>query len=162
MGFPKQEHWSGLPFPSPGHLPNPGIEPASPALAGRFFTSETLGKPTRRERALQNLQPLNSASQPAPLSPKPWERYKKTSSFKRSESWGQGTHVQDEQGLKQHQSKGMAPRGEPRGHQHSLSSCCASSILHLFPEAEQPPSHTAVQPWALLQRKQLKTQRAQQ
>ena len=32
MGFPRQEHWSGLPFLSPGHLPDPGIEPASPAL----------------------------------------------------------------------------------------------------------------------------------
>ena len=32
MGFSKQEYWSGLPFPSPGHLPNPGIEPRSPAL----------------------------------------------------------------------------------------------------------------------------------
>ena len=40
MGFFSQEHWSGLPFPSPGDLPNPGIKPASfmsPALAGRFF-----------------------------------------------------------------------------------------------------------------------------
>ena len=40
MGFSSQEHWSGLPFPSPGDLPNPGIKPASfmsPALAGRFF-----------------------------------------------------------------------------------------------------------------------------
>ena len=32
MGFSRQEHWNGLPFPSPGHLPNPGIEPRSPAL----------------------------------------------------------------------------------------------------------------------------------
>ena len=32
MGFPKQEYWSGLPFPSPGHLPDPGIKPESPAL----------------------------------------------------------------------------------------------------------------------------------
>ena len=32
MGFPRQEYWSGMPFPSPGDLPNPGIEPASPAL----------------------------------------------------------------------------------------------------------------------------------
>ena len=31
MGFPRQEYWSGLPFPSPGDLPNPGIEPRSPA-----------------------------------------------------------------------------------------------------------------------------------
>ena len=38
MGFYRQGYWSGLPFPSPGDLPNPGIEPASPALAGRFFT----------------------------------------------------------------------------------------------------------------------------
>ena len=35
----------GLPFPSPGDLPDPGIEPESPALAGRFFTTELLGKP---------------------------------------------------------------------------------------------------------------------
>ena len=34
MGFPRQEYWSGLPFPSPGDLPHPGIEPESPALAG--------------------------------------------------------------------------------------------------------------------------------
>ena len=32
MGFPSQEHWNGYPFPSPGDLPNPGIEPGSPAL----------------------------------------------------------------------------------------------------------------------------------
>ena len=46
MGFPRQESWSGLPFPSPGDLPNPGIETTSPALAGRFFTTEPPGKPT--------------------------------------------------------------------------------------------------------------------
>ena len=38
MGFSRQEYWSGLPFPSPGDLPNPGIKPGSPAVAGRFFT----------------------------------------------------------------------------------------------------------------------------
>ena len=38
MGFSRQEYWSGLPFPLLGELPNPGIEPGSPALAGRFFT----------------------------------------------------------------------------------------------------------------------------
>ena len=37
MGFSRQEYWSGLPFPSPGDFPNPGIKPASPALTGRFF-----------------------------------------------------------------------------------------------------------------------------
>ena len=40
MGFFRQKYWSRLPFPSPGDLPEPGIEPASPALAGEFFTSE--------------------------------------------------------------------------------------------------------------------------
>ena len=40
MGFPRQEHWGGLPFPSPGDLPDPGIEPSSPASAGEFFTTE--------------------------------------------------------------------------------------------------------------------------
>ena len=45
MGFPRQEYWSGLPFPSPGDLPNPGIEPMSHALAGGFFTTELPGKP---------------------------------------------------------------------------------------------------------------------
>ena len=39
MGFPRQGHWSGLQFPSPGDLPKPGIKPESPALAGRFFTA---------------------------------------------------------------------------------------------------------------------------
>ena len=36
MGFSRQEYWSGYPFPSPGDLPNPGIGPTSPALAGGF------------------------------------------------------------------------------------------------------------------------------
>jgi len=40
MGFPRQEYWSGSPFPSPGDLPDPGIGAVSPALAGRFFTTE--------------------------------------------------------------------------------------------------------------------------
>ena len=38
MGFSRQEYWGGLPCPPPGDLPNPRIEPGSPALAGRFFT----------------------------------------------------------------------------------------------------------------------------
>ena len=47
LGFPRQEYWIELPFPSPGDLPNPGIEPytISPALAGRLFTTEPPGKP---------------------------------------------------------------------------------------------------------------------
>ena len=45
MGFPRQEYWSGLSFTSPGDLPDPGIEPTSPALTGGFFTTESPGKP---------------------------------------------------------------------------------------------------------------------
>ena len=44
MGFSKQEYWSGLPFPSPGDLPDPGIEPRSPALQADALTSEPPGK----------------------------------------------------------------------------------------------------------------------
>ena len=40
MGFPRQEYWNGLPFPSPGDFPDPGIEHVSPALADRVFTSQ--------------------------------------------------------------------------------------------------------------------------
>ena len=43
MGFPRQKYWSGFPFPPPGDLPDPGIEPMSPALAGGFFTTEPPG-----------------------------------------------------------------------------------------------------------------------
>ena len=43
MGFSGQEYWSGLPFPSPGDLPNPGIEPRSPALQTDALTSEPPG-----------------------------------------------------------------------------------------------------------------------
>ena len=53
LGFSRQEYWSGLPCPPPGDLPNPGIEPVFPALAGRFFTTETPGKPERALGALQ-------------------------------------------------------------------------------------------------------------
>ena len=43
--FSGQEHWSGLPFPSPGDLPDPGIEPGSPALQADSLPSEPPGKP---------------------------------------------------------------------------------------------------------------------
>ena len=45
MGLSWQVYWSGLLFPSPGDLPEPATEPASPALAGGFFTTEPPGKP---------------------------------------------------------------------------------------------------------------------
>ena len=45
MEFSRQEYWSGLPFPSPGHLPNPGIKPRSPALQADSLPAEPQGKP---------------------------------------------------------------------------------------------------------------------
>ena len=45
MGFSGQGYCVGLPFPPPGDLPNPGIEPESPVLAGGFFPTEPPGKP---------------------------------------------------------------------------------------------------------------------
>ena len=50
LGFPRQEYWSGWSFSSPGNLPDPGIKPTSqmsPALAGRFFTTEPPGTPQK-------------------------------------------------------------------------------------------------------------------
>ena len=44
MGFPRQEYWDGLPFPSPGDLSNPGIVTVPPALPGEFFTIELSGE----------------------------------------------------------------------------------------------------------------------
>ena len=52
MGFPRQEYWSGLPFPSPGNLPTPGIEamaPASPALPTNSLPLSYLGNPSRTQ-----------------------------------------------------------------------------------------------------------------
>ena len=70
--FP-QEYGSGLPFPTPGDLPCPGIEPSSaesPALGGRFFPSEPPGKPGRERRYL-NMTPISVA---LPLCLAQWER----------------------------------------------------------------------------------------
>ena len=55
MGFPRQEYWSGLSFPSPGNLPDPGIKPTfpeSPALAGRFFTTSATREALKRINTL--------------------------------------------------------------------------------------------------------------
>ena len=49
MGFSRQEYWGGLPFPSPGDLPNPGIKPGSPALQTDSVLSKPPGSPTRKE-----------------------------------------------------------------------------------------------------------------
>ena len=50
MGFSRQEYWSGLPFPSPGDLPDPGIDPRSPSLRADALTSEPPGKSSEDKR----------------------------------------------------------------------------------------------------------------
>ena len=50
MEFSRQEYWSGLPFPSPGDLPNPGMEPGSPALQADALSSEPPGNPNKHLR----------------------------------------------------------------------------------------------------------------
>ena len=50
MGFSRQEYWSGLLFPSPGDLPDPGIEPESPSLQTDSLPTELRGKPCMRRR----------------------------------------------------------------------------------------------------------------
>ena len=56
LGVSRQEYWCELPFPPPGYLPSPGIKPvspASPALPGRFFTTESPGKPYREYQTVR-------------------------------------------------------------------------------------------------------------
>ena len=55
VGFSRQEHWSGLPFPPPGDLPDPGIEPRSPTVASRFFTTEPPEKPHYTYQQMQKI-----------------------------------------------------------------------------------------------------------
>ena len=59
MEFSRQEYWSGLPFPSPGNLPNPGIEPGSLALQADSLLSELSGMPFffLHEVAMKSLEP---------------------------------------------------------------------------------------------------------
>ena len=59
LGFPRQEYWSGLPFPSPGDLPNPGIESGYPALYAESLATELQGKPILAMIIYETLQ-INS------------------------------------------------------------------------------------------------------
>ena len=75
MGFSRQEYWSGLPFPSPGDLPDPGIEPASPALQADALPSEPPWKPYSEVLLLSHFSRVDSVQpqrrQPTRL-PSPW------------------------------------------------------------------------------------------
>ena len=64
MAFSRQEYWSGLPFPSPGHLPDPEIEPASPALQVDSLPLSHLGSPTASPPAPNNPEKGEGASLP--------------------------------------------------------------------------------------------------
>ena len=64
MGFSRQEYWSGVPQPSPGDLPDPGIEPWSPALEADALTSEPPGKPKVTLTAVKNFK-MHSGSNKA-------------------------------------------------------------------------------------------------
>ena len=63
MGFYRQEYWSGLPFPSPGDLPDPGLKPGPPALQADSLPSEPLGKPSQEIRWTNSGKKLNTVSQ---------------------------------------------------------------------------------------------------
>ena len=68
MGFSRQEYWSRLPFPPSGNLPDPGIEPVSPALAGGFLSTE----PPGRCLWLPSRQDGGSVSKSCPTLATPW------------------------------------------------------------------------------------------
>ena len=61
MGFPRQEYWSRLLFPSAGDLPDPGIEPASPASAGGLSTLSHQGSPVSSWKFTSQKQPTMAA-----------------------------------------------------------------------------------------------------
>ena len=63
MEFSRQEYWSGLPFPSPGDLPDPGIQPGSPALQADALPSEPPGKAVIREVHKSNIEPARGSTQ---------------------------------------------------------------------------------------------------
>ena len=78
MGFPRQEYWSWLPFPSPGDLPDPGIEPTS-ALAGGFFGGSVVKNPPAEQEAWvqspeeRNPSPLQCSSLGNPRDRGAWQ-----------------------------------------------------------------------------------------
>ena len=67
MGFPRQEYWSVLPFPSPGDLSGPGIEPTVSCLAGGFFTHEPPGEPKTDIEAIKKENRWRRKWQPTPV-----------------------------------------------------------------------------------------------
>ena len=86
MGFPKQEYWSGLLFPSPGDLPNPGIKPGSPTLWADALPSEPPGKPAGLRGIYQIPRGAEEAS--GPITMKPGHRLLVRVTGMRGSGWG--------------------------------------------------------------------------
>ena len=84
MQFPRQEYWRGMPFLFAGDLPNPGIEPTSPALAGGFFTTVPLGDPVsgsctfKRNRHKFSASLVETFPQQQSWHPGPWKSHMST------------------------------------------------------------------------------------
>ena len=72
-GISQARNWNGLPFPSPGDLPDPGIKLTSPALAGRFFTTEPPGMPAHFLAIVLKCVCLVFSSVLGPILPPNWE-----------------------------------------------------------------------------------------
>ena len=69
MGFSRQEYWSGFPFPSPRDLPDPGIEPGSPAVQADSLLSEPLAAATAAAKSLQSCLTLCNPIDGSPAIP---------------------------------------------------------------------------------------------
>ena len=72
LGFPRQEYWSGWPFPALGKLPIPGIKPTSPTLASRFFIPEPPWKARLEIKGTVNVLCLTHPQTMPPPPPPPW------------------------------------------------------------------------------------------
>ena len=92
MGFVRQEYWSGLPFPSLKDLPNPGIEPVSPALAGGFFTHWAI-----RKAHFKHIAEIFLRDKDRNKTLKSWFSYQKsTSGSFRAQSWSHSSYSGEE------------------------------------------------------------------
>ena len=122
IGLPRQEHWSGLTVPSPGDLPDPRIEPTSPALAGVSFTTESPGNPSWTNVSLSNKIQRNYKGLKISVCTGSWgklstTRYKKTKSLN-CHFWGAGS-----QSRVQHM-----PPAPPKGRANHLRQPCSLSL----------------------------------